>query len=572
MSLFNFDLVSKILISLVFRLIIVLFAIYILISQSNQNFFSHYVYVIIIVAYMYIYIKTLENQKSNLRLINDFFFIGLVLLGKDLTIISNLAFVFLPFFNAPNHTQKNRNVLFLSGITCITLFFLTFFNNLESFTYEYIDILVSLSIITLIIYFEQKRSFFFNKLLEVFELIDEKVTPSNKITNIHEVLKKTIDIYNNDILKNIFNSNTILKSIICINITSYINIRTGTLFVKKVNLDDSDIKKLKNADNYAVIENIEIKYDDETSKETIVIKIMQNRKSFYFILVFNDTKNLKNIFLRYLVTDFFLPIFKKTVHRMIYESKIRSTSRKQLSKLVNNLDYVTTTNNSLHYLRNKFGPIQTYFDLLNKYDVIENEGQKSGLNKLIERERSNAERAIIEIQNRANYILDKSNNPFEVKNLQDMKTKHVWMIVIDSWKFIFKNDNEVVTNISDEDLNQYTYSINSMLFDILITDIIINMKKYSYGSCTMNISLINETKDLLIIFKNQLDSEDKDKMAMFRKLVKHFNDDNRYEINRSSTHGFSQIKEMSHRLNMDVHMDISSNELTTTLLILRRDK
>lgn len=569
MNLFRFDLFSKIIISLSFRLIIVLFAIYILFSQSYNNMFEYYVYVLIILGYSFLYFKLLENKKSTLRLLNDFFFIGLILLGKDLTNISNLTFIFLPFFNAPNHTQNNRNVLILSGITAITIYLLVFLNNIYSSISDYINIFVSIFTISLIIYFEQKRSLFLNKLFEVFELIDEKITPSNKITNIHDILKKIIDIYNNEILKKVFNSSSYnLSSIICINITSYINIQTGTVFVKKITLKDSDIKKLKSAMNESLHNSIPITLDDKITDNTMILKIKLNRQSFYFFLLFDGETNFKSTILKYVIPDFFIPIFKKISHRIIYELKIKSNRKKQLSKLVENLDYVTTTNNSLHYLRNKFGPIQTYFDLLNDYDGIDIEGKKQGLKKLIDRERINAERAIVEIQNRANYILDKSNNPFEVKNIKNLKTKHIWMILLDNWKFIFKNDNGVFTNISNEELNEYSYLIDTTLFDILITDIIINMKKHGSGNNIMNICLENETKDLSITLSNDL-GDNEEKHSMLKKLVKHFNDDNRYEINRSATHGFSQIKELSLRLNINIIMSITSTNIKSVLTIKR---
>lgn len=571
MNLFKFDVFSKVLISFTFRLVIILFGIYILFTQAHNNVFENYIYVFIIGIYITAYIKLLENRKATLRLLNDFLFIGLILFGKELTIISNLTFILLPFFNAPNHTDTNRNVLILSGVTCLTIYLLTFLGNTSmGFTYEYIDIIISLLIISLIIYFEQKRSLFLNKLFEVLELIDEKITPSNKITAIHDILKKIISIYNNEILKKIFSSSSSLNSIICIKVSSYITIQTGTIFVRKVLLDDSSVQRLKEAKNMELLSSIPITLDDKVIDKTMVLKIRLNRQSFYYFLLFDEKTSFKNSVLKYIVPDFFIPIFRKTSHRIIYEAKIKSTKRKQLSKLVENLDYVTTTNNSLHYLRNKFGPIQTYFDLLNDYDGIENEGKRVGLKKLIDRERKNAERAIIEVQNRASYILDKSNNPFEVKNLRRLKTKHIWMILIDSWKFIFKNDNGVFTNINDEDLNRYSYSVDTMLFDILITDIIINMSKHGSGNNIMDICLVDETKDLSISFKNDLSDNEEENLKL-KKLVKHFNDDNRYEINRSSTHGFSQIKELSLRLNIDLSMSINSTSLISTLIIERNN-
>ena len=97
--------------SICFRLILLLLATWIVASQ--RNLLELWIYLLILVTYVLIYLWSVKADRSSIRIFNDAALIGIVLIGKDISILSNFVFLSLPLVNAPNHSGKNdKSTLF----------------------------------------------------------------------------------------------------------------------------------------------------------------------------------------------------------------------------------------------------------------------------------------------------------------------------------------------------------------------------------------------------------------------------------------------------------------------------
>ena len=149
---------SKIL-SILFRLVLILFGIILIIIKDNT--FNFYYYLLAVIPYIVIYYKTLfkEGIYSKIRLLNDFTFILFFLWDKELDCLS-IIYLSLPIINSPNHSGDKKSLLlylfYILSLFAINNFewswsflvmtlFLLIINQISSLRYEYINNIAELN-------------------------------------------------------------------------------------------------------------------------------------------------------------------------------------------------------------------------------------------------------------------------------------------------------------------------------------------------------------------------------------------------------------------------------------------
>ncbi|MCD4758009.1 MAG: hypothetical protein K8R39_07030 [Arcobacteraceae bacterium] len=542
-SIHKFEYYTKQIISMIYRLFIVTIGISILILE--KNYFDWYIYSIGISLYLLMYYKILNNQKAINRLIIDYIFIVFILYDKNLFSLLQITLFLLPFINSPNHTSKNKKTSQLFFISLISFSFLYFSKN-DFTTLKLLEIIGSLVIITLIISLEYIKSLLIKNILDGYQKIDDIDFEKSRSSNIPGIYNKVIDILN-DILFNNFYIKSKIQYITCFIISNNnISIKNSSNFFQQLSISQNDIQKISKLrkDSHSIF-NINFTINNDISNnKNIIVYINYKSTIYYFILFFDDSFDKPNFLMKILIHHYLMPIFKKVLQTISFEEHIKDTQLKNKKKILNEMKYVATTNKSLHTLNNQFTPIKTYFKMLDDYNSFD-DSKKENLNIMIKKMEKDAKKSFERILNLSEYLLDKNQNPFSIKELRDYKIKVLYMKIKQIWTEKFSEES-IIFKFEDNFLNRKITS-DMYLLEILFIDILENMSKYTSG----NEHILFDYKDnnIIIILSNLVKLSPKDKKKLVTN-IQLFNNDDRTQLLLKKGHGFANIKEIVTNLNI----------------------
>jgi hypothetical protein len=194
--------------------------------------------------------------------------------------------------------------------------------------------------------------------------------------------------------------------------------------------------------------------------------------------------------------------------------------------------------------------------MLENFDTIKEE-KRSSFKELIFKEAETARNELNNITERANNMLEKSNNPFVYTKLEDISIERVFTILKRNVYSFFPNI-EIYVSIDPNEEKKFV-KLNEEGFELFLSDWLNNMLKYSkeFVECQF---IVSETK-LEINFCNdhKLTKHDLDK------LINDLMSDDRNEIMRRTTHGLYTIKLTLE--DMDVHYQALSADNDSKLVL-----
>ncbi|MBA3025258.1 MAG: hypothetical protein FP820_02485 [Sulfurimonas sp.] len=539
-STFLTELIFKRITSLLFRLLVIGYAVFLLIVQ--HNFFDSWVYFILAIAYFIIHINLVVREYSILRMLNDYLFIFIILFYKDMGMFYNVLFLLFPIMNSPNHTQNNRRPFVLINIAAIVFILLNYTNNIDTNVNYQIYTVISLYIISLITFFEYYRNSYRLKLESIYTAIDKvtiRADRTSQLPKVYEKIQNTIkDKLNLEIVQ----------------ITAFRQVRKKTIvksssqFVHTHNIDNV----IKEINKTSVLLNASISLNNKENSTNICIKIEND----IFVLLTKD-KILEANIKQYITThEVIIPILKRVANIIQLENSLDIQRNKVNSSLNKKYHYVNNIMEAIHYLSNEMSPIKGYFDLKKKYDNLDNDNLKKPLFLLLQKEETLAITCLDNVVNRTLNVLDKGLNPFTTKELKKTKYKQIFMLMQKIWinRLNETNTNFIVKNF-DDNIDKVCYTDMNTL-EFMFTDVYENVRKYSMNFKKVEFDFKNQ---LTIIVTNDI-KDFKDKVQSLRTIVKNFNNDNKLEISRSSSFGLTHLKERASILNIKTTIDINEDE------------
>lgn len=549
-SLNGSEFVLKVISSILFRIIVVVYSIFLLIF--NHSVFSWLIYGIIISLYLFIYYYLLKWNKHFLRTLNDYIFIFLILFDKNILDISNVILLLFPLFNSPNHLNHTRSpmlLLFLTVTTFLSIYALH--NNLDMGIIIY---LIGFLFLTLIGFFELIRRATMVKLLKIYEKIDASASEKN-FSNFH--LNK---IYAQAIegIDSVFGRHNNVDMIIGFirSKNNHLSIRSTSRFILKYDVDELNKQSLS-VKNAGI--NIRVILDNKIYDNTLYINV----SNYVFLITLKKKIGIFGLFYIIVAYEIIAPILKKISKILDFDSSLNKQKYDNTKKLNADLHYVNDVVKSIHFLKNKFTPIKTYFKLLEKFELVE-EKKKPELLKIIADTKARAIISLNAIESKTLQVLDKTNSPFSSYSMKKIKYKHIYMLVKNIW---IENFSEETINIlcSPDDMEKFCPSVNRNLLEFLLTDIIENIRKYSSGQQ----SLIFDYDDYVkITLQNEVRDASKKKNEL-SELVDQFNNLDRVEINRRNSFGLVHIIELSELLHIDCKLSFSEQKYFTTTLTFK---
>ncbi|MBU0632611.1 hypothetical protein KKA17_08195, partial [bacterium] len=256
------------------------------------------------------------------------------------------------------------------------------------------------------------------------------------------------------------------------------------------------------------------------------------------------------------------PILQKVAKILNFETTLNKRKLQNQKKLNENLHYVNDIMKSIHFLKNKFTPIKTYFQLSDKKVP---EQKQHAFNVLLQETKDRALISLAAIESKTLQVLDKTKSPFSSYEMSKMKYKHFYMLIKEIWTENF-SESSIIIRCSPDDMESSFFNTNRNLLEFLFTDIIENIRKYSNGNQTIIFEYDNTQAK--IVLQNDVKDGLKKKQEL-KEIVDNFNNSDRLEINRRSSFGLVHIMELSEMLGIECELSFIDNKYFTTTLILQ---
>lgn len=505
--------------SILFRLTCIIYAV--IIVNISTNSFPQWVYYVGIIIYIITYFNL--RKYSHCRLLADFGFIIFTLYGKDININFCYIFTLLPIINSINYSGKSKSFILLYLGTCISIAILKGTINIHDFIAPIILLFID-------IYSWKKRKT--NDILyELTEHVDAFFTQSN-------VIQKPHQIYESIILEiNTFFKGSYINSIYCyvlkednmlwlINSSEFIWDRTLKLEIEQIDL---------------LCQNKQLNIIDKDNQRLFYLIEVDAVK---YVFVCNTNKNLPLYYQIIGVDYIFIAVFSKIANLLNYEYRVFEYKNKTFDDMREKQSYVNVAVKIMHYIRNKLTPLTNIVEYYSNEEKISSEVKAKMANK-IRREIKQSNKDLHEIVETANYMLEKSNNPFDALEIREISIKKLFVILSEIDERLLSGIVTINKNIVDVE-DKFVVRTSLTETKILFADWINNMRKYKKDKFKICFSI--EGEYIRIDFYNDYTiSHNECEM-----LIKDINNNQKDAVLQRKTHGIYQIKSIAQSLDLEL--------------------
>lgn len=538
------DYVQRKINSILFRLVLVGYSFFLILTIDN--IFNTFIYLGVAVFYLFLFVKFDKHDK--LRLLNDFLFIIFVLLGKDPNQILIFTLIILPIINSINFSGTKKSIVLYLYTTITYTILLCYFNKIVDveFVIYNLNPLTTILFLWAINYYTDLRMRIKGFREELNATVDNFYLKKEEIKRPHKIYKQLIQIIHK-------NTNKIkIEDIVCFTIHSNksdkLIITNGSSFIwsfgfknNKIIEEIRDKKSLMNVqltlDGIHKNKNLLI-YSKVDNQEYIYAIITEKTLPFYYILIGFFNRTLE-------------PAFKKISNVLLSEKRLQDIRNEEINRLSERSQYVNRANKTMHYIRNRLGPFSNLIKMLEKFDSVP-EDKISAFRQLIFKEADTARNELTNITERANNMLEKSNNPFVYTKLEEISVERVFTILKRNVYSFFPNiDIDIHINPSQE--KKYVY-LNEEGFELFLSDWLNNILKYRKEIVECYFGISETTLEIIFINDHKLTKQDLDK------LINDLMTDDRNEIMRRTTHGLYTIKLTLEDMNIPYEATSIDNE------------
>lgn len=544
-AILEIDKYQRKIISVIFRFILIGYSVFLLLYCNSL--FKWYFNVGAFILYTVIYFILYKRDKiiSLLRLLNDYVFISFILYQIQEINIYSFALLFAPILNTHNHSGEKKSLL-LYVFPLLSLFIVA----------KKIDLWYSVPFLLFLLIntFDSLRTRYFRFQQKLNSVIDDFFTSEELINRPYKIYEKAIPILNasNTLAHNISN-------IICLKIENKrFSIVNGSTFIWDFDIIDKKVF-FKNIEDRKTLFNIKLSIDNKEIKNNLIVVCQVNSHPFCFILLSENLENFNqfpySLFISKLLNPFFYRLSK------VLDADLRQKKNEliKLTELEEKINYVTNSVNSMHFIRNKLGPVKSYLAMVEDYNRTSDLHKKLKIEPFLVKERQKLNSSIIQILERADYILTKSNNPFNVYKTEFYGLQQLFSEIRRIWSYFFDVDNfDLGWNVS-KDRVKYDVRYNQVGIELVLTNWISNMSKYNFGDYGIEFT---ETDGYYnVIFHNSVDCSTPNST----KFVDEFNTSDRAEITRRNSRGLLEVKDFLTQMDISEEMYVRDNTIYFSL-------
>ena len=530
--------------SVLFRLIIVAFAAFVV--WTSNNFFPDSYYAIGCIFYFILYYFFLQQEKySKPRLFFDYCLIFFIIYGKDSSNLAALLIILLPVINSPNHSGRSSSPFLVLFLTFILFVYLI--RDSKIFTYGTLYVIVYIAIpfilFSIIVMFEFLRTKlirlndYFNKAID--EYYQNNMQFAEKP---HKILRTINDLINNSRL--IWFKT---EKLICIRIVNgKMSIVGGTSFVFRYDIENRS-SYLEQLRHKPFVKNWSIRIDKELSQNNISYLIKTPDVEYIFLLVSRTAPNSFSGFLM-------MPVFSRMVKILTFENSLSAQRNHYMEKLKNRMEFIEDAQVAMHFIKNKLSPIKNFISISEDLDNLPPESREEAF-KHFQKERDKIKSNIPIILDKAQRFHGNVDKPFSLSDFKVEKAKKLVAIVRNSWNTWF-SDDDIHTEIDTEQIDRYSVELNEDLLEYLLTNWISNIDRHGGKHKRL---LFSETDEYLVVsFENGIKPTH---MKEAEDFVHDFNSDDRNEIiNRGGqSRGLRELKWFVRGLDIQNSMNITNS-------------
>lgn len=502
-------------------------------------------YVFFLGFYYLIFALTVKKSHPDVRLLLDYLIIYLVLFGKDITIFTNYFLLLVPVLNSANHSKNKKNyALFIVLSLCI--FALGYgSNNLIKLLIPIIPILII--DITLRVRDSVKR---LNETL--FSIIDTFYAQNIGKKESSKIYNSIIEIFSTSAFTRKLN----IKSILClVQKRKEIVLVNSDKFIQSLEFyDRQDV--LDSFEKEDIIFNKEVTIDNKTYLSNVMLKVRGNNRDYIFLLPF-EKLFLSHIFRITLVSRLLIfPFFKHLARVFETQHQIIMQRRKNLYSLQENKEYILKANEVMHFVKNCLSPIKSALRISEMYFAEEDETTKVYLKETFDKQRKHALLEVHNIITRSDFILEKSKNPFESHNIQDIPIINVINTIRRIWTDNFSTQDISFQIKTPADMQNKKCKVDSDTLYLVINNIMSNLVKYGGNEHKLNYVVIDDELEMQFINSINLSKVNLDQL---RKDANNYNKNLRIEISKRKSHGFTHLKLYIDTIDAKSEIEIENN-------------
>lgn len=530
--------------SIIFRILIIIFG-YAIQSQYD-GLIASYTFMMVVIIYLLLFLITRYKEESIICLLVDYSFINLIILGRDITRPLCFLLVLLPMINAVNYSGKNNHSLLL-----MCLISGTFFLHSESWNWW-----ISLPIISLWIIFLVAQNLHMERNLqyEITEHIDTYFTSQAEIAKPHIIYQHIIRDLNRYFFLPQDKGIRRIRAYTLKGSTLWLINASAFMWDRRVILYEEEVEKLKSGEFL-------IKKGAEVTETFMLIK--QSEVDYVFCCEVDQkhwfmvqARDLKNILYN---------TYSKITLLLNADYRIQNMRNEKFDEIKDNVLYVNKAIKIMHFIRNRMTPLKNLLE----YQLISTEMPLELRRKMDERMKKEVRQAdsdLIEILSTADYLLDKSNNPFVETEVKEHHITKIYIITSEITQRLLDGivePDETIINLM-KDKSDIVVSTNLIETKIMLADWINNMRKYKKDYYFISISYADES--MTVHMENDYDYDE----DTIRRLVRDINSKSKDAVIEGKDWGYGVhiIRSIAFDLNVSLKADIAYKENIGNLLVL----
>ncbi len=290
--------------------------------------------------------------------------------------------------------------------------------------------------------------------------------------------------------------------------------------------------------------NVDFIVDGKKQNVNVVYPVAQASGAsfnwFLFILVYNPiVLHTKDLNLE--------PLFLRMARLISFERTMRKKRDVTIQDMIQKSRFVNGATNTMHFLKNRLTPLQTLVDLAKDEGGVK---QLENYDELLRETANSAQKEIDVILKKAEYLLNKKNNPFVFTKF-NCDTQSIFITLSSIWTNLLPETAKMDVIMGADGGIVYESNIEGL--EILFSDIVGNMNKYSKNN-QYCIFRQDEQSNLSIIFENDFGNKKE-----IQALISDINNPHKGAVIYRTSYGVTNIRTIAENLSIDLKANLVSS-------------
>lgn len=334
----------------------------------------------------------------------------------------------------------------------------------------------------------------------------------------------------------------------------------GTKFVWKYSIKESKVNLAKILES-KVYKNFNIEIEGNYFDNIcFVIHPGKADSAYLFLLECDERPFWQNYYAQILFGSFFYRMAVKLESDRIFKKE----QREELAEMSKKMNYVNTSMNTMHFIRNKLSPLKNYIAMYDDYQQS-NDVKKAKIKPYLEKEYSNLKKSFTLINERADKLLEEQKNPFVFSVTEKFGLQQLFAEMKYIWQSYGLSEDDISVSLLPKIHGEYKSVYYNKEGLILVFDNwVSNMLKHGVDFYSM---AVEETENELIV---SYSNNHKMKKYECERLIKMFNNDDRIEINKRNYHGLEVIKDVLTQMNLESELITNNDKLILNIKFFKQ--